>query len=222
MTLKTLLKNKNLRFKTFNEMQAEFGLLWYENIPQISPDAAICLISAYAGKPVYPNMIKDTYEGNNTFMYGPTQSIGHACILTTRMFPKYMQDGTIIRPGMIVTCTNGNEVSPRVDYPVPNYLLNELGTTVRVLRVKTPSHLLTPQYADMLLVKGDVASLNKHTVAVELRMPKSILWLDKVQHAHSEKFINRKVNAFEFAFRLRPATEEEKRKYHLENAHGDD
>ena len=214
MNITTLLKNTKLRFKTTAELAQEFGTVWMDNSPYLDPSEMLTIVSYNAGKPVIKGMVKGN-TNSGLFRYGPTESMAHVSLLTTKSFPKYSVHGDILKPGMLVTIVNiAGLPNPRVSMPA--FIRNAPGTTVKIIKVVNPFACLTTHFKMFGIKQGEELydMLNRSVIATEFRVPASILYEDDVINVHPSWFEKGKICAFETSWRLRFATETERKQYY--------
>lgn len=214
MNIKTLLKNSKLRFKTTAELAEEFGTVWMDNIPYLDPLDALTTVSYFAGKPIFKDMVKGCI-GIGLFRYGPTECMAHISLLTTKAFPKYSAHGDILKPGMIVTVINmGGLPQPRITMPA--FMRNAPGTVVRVLKVNDSLSLLMPHFKLFGVERGEdlYNVINRNVVAVESRVSASIEFNEERITIMPGWFKDDRICAFETSWRLRLATQTERKDYY--------
>ncbi len=204
--LNKLLKHPNVRFKTIAEMVRDFGENWMDLIINLSPEDAMNVMSHYAGKVFYPEMV--SFAWSHTFRYGPTQILVDKTMLTTHALPKYDSQGNILKPGHIVR-VEYTVVNPTLGYLIPANLRNEPGILVKVLKVVRPADYLNED------IEFDKDNINKLCVAVELRNPYSGAFIDMIHKSHAHYFRDKQLRAFEISYRVTKATDEEKEFYNL-------
>lgn len=204
-----MLKNPSIRFKTIEEMIADYGTNWMDNVSSmIGPDDALHTMTLFQGKVLYPSLVHPT-TWRTHFAYGPTSVAVCTTMLTTKQTPKYDARGNVLRPGMIVKIQY-LAIGPNEKHIISANLRNKPGTLVKVLKVFKPSDYIKPDR--MTGVIWD--KVDKLCIVTELRDPFSGVSLKDASMMYSSTFKNNCMGAFEIMHKVCKATDIEREFYY--------
>ena len=203
-----------VRFKTIKELSDEFGENWKNCIKYLGACEVMETIPILGGKTFYPSLIKkkgiSIHMPEGIFLYlGSAYSIFVSTqMLTTHRLPLFDIQGEILKPGMLVVTAGGPFIQTVSSVEVFVELRNKVNTVTRILKIVQPAEYLMDGWGFMK------EQINEFCVATELVDSRTGLTGKYLKNQYGCFFVDEKVCSFEYKYRLRKATAEERKEYY--------